>query len=485
MNLPVTKAGCHWIPVHGRNTDMDYIRALKPSCVKIVDPDPERVRQCLEWIDPNGVVILRDWALSEQKNDMYVDPVGTGKRHAEDWNAKLSAGGRFAGFDRGRLAICGINEPFVRNDTEINATVAYTTSLLQRATQLGVRVLALNLSVGWPMNHDTAILRDTPPDWGPFMSLEPLIVANNGFLCVHEYFYADEAETVHVDPVVGKFGWYTHRIDMCPMRKVPIIIGEWGMEKKVDQRRWENEGKPPVGWIGNMSSQEFARQFWRYIDTANPNIFGVMPFTSDFNHDWYPMDVQGAYNDILAQKHPSVWPNPYPTGGTVVTPPVEPPTTGSDVNLFIVPKFTGKITGFYGQDYDYAHEGMDISAVEGTPIYAPYDGTCAWSDMEPSTYGNYVRLYFPQLDICTFYGHLSQRLVQTGNAVKQGQLIGYSGNTGNSSGPHIHFEIRAMEDSGAYTVWKTGQPLFRQNGRCDPLAFMVGWKAAGKRILEK
>lgn len=474
--LPAHKAAVHWIPYHGRPTDMDYIKALKPSVIKLVDPDPERVRQCLEWVDPNGVVVLRDWALSEQKDDMAKNPAMVGVRHAEDWYMKLTTG-RFAGFDKSRLAICGINEPFVRDANEEAATVAYTKALLQRATELGVRVLALNLSVGWPRNHDTATTKDTPPDWTPFMELEPLIVANNGFLCVHEYFYADEAETVHNDPIVGRFGWYTHRIDMCPMKSVPIIIGEWGMEKKVDLRRWENDGRPSVGWVGNLTAAQYAEQFWRYIDTANPNIFGVMPFTTDFNHDWFFMDTAGAHGEILARKHASAWPNPYPTGATV--------TNVSDPNLFIVPVYSGKITGFYGQDYGYSHEGMDIGTPVGTPIYAPYDGVCAWSDSEPTTYGEYIRTYHPQLDVCAFYGHLSQRLVQTGNSVKQGQLIGYSGNSGNSSGPHIHFCIRAMNDDGTYKVWKASQPLYRQNGRVDPLGFIAGWCAAGKRILEK
>ena len=125
MQLPDHRLGVHWIPYHGRNTDMNYIQALRPSSVKLVDPDPERVRQCLSWIDPNGVVVLRDWALSEQKDDLRNNPVATGIRHAEDWYGKLTTG-RFAGFDRKRLAICGINEPFVRNDAEIKATVEFT-----------------------------------------------------------------------------------------------------------------------------------------------------------------------------------------------------------------------------------------------------------------------------------------------------------------------------------------------------------------------
>lgn len=476
MNLPAHRMGVHFINIHGLQANFDYCAALKPSSIKIIDPDPNFAVRCMSWLDPNGVLVLRDHPLSEQKSDAVNDPVGTGIRHAEDWNNKLNT--KFSALDRKRVVVCGINEPYVRDILEEASAVSYTTALLKRATELNVRVLALNLSVGWPRNHDDATHKDTPPDWTSFLPLEDLIIKNNGFLCVHEYWY-DQPE--------NGWGWLAGRINKCPMTKVPIIIGEVGMEKLVDVTRWNNEGQPHRGWLGNISPEEYANQLWRYTEKVNPNVFSVMPFTTDFgSRDWWTLDTLTAQPEILKQKRNAVWPNPYPTGGTVVTPPpVEPLTTGSDPNLFIVPIYTGKITGFYGQDYDYAHEGMDISAVVGTPIYAPYDGVCAWSDLEPSTYGNYIRLFFPQLKICTFYGHLSQRLVQTGNSVKQGQLIGYSGNTGNSSGPHIHFEVRAMNDDGSYKVWKPGQPLFRQNGRCDPLAFIAGWSAAGKTVREK
>ena len=467
MNLPRHKMGIHFINVHGLQENFDYAAALKPSSIKIIDPDPGFAVRCMSWLDPNGVLVLRDHPLSEQKSDMAANPEATGIRHAEDWNNKLNT--KFAALDRSRVLVCGINEPYVRNADEQAQAFRYTKALLQRCTELKVRVLALNLSVGWPANHDTATEKDTPPDWTPFLGLEDLILANNGFLCVHEYWY-DQPE--------NGWGWLAGRINKCPMKRVPVIIGEVGMEKMVDIDRWNREGQPHRGWLGNISPAEYAAQLWRYTRMVDPNVFSVMPFTTDFgSRDWWTLDTRTAQPEILKQIEPAQWPNPYPTGGTV--------TNVSDPNLFIVPVYSGKITGFYGQDYGYSHEGMDISAPVGTPFYAPYDGVCAWSDSEPTTYGEYIRTYHPQLDVCAFYGHLSQRLVQTGNSVKQGQLIGYSGNSGNSSGPHIHFCIRAMNDDGTYKVWKASQPLYRQNGRVDPLGFIAGWCAAGKRILEK
>lgn len=88
------------------------------------------------------------------------------------------------------------------------------------------------------------------------------------------------------------------------------------------------------------------------------------------------------------------------------------------------------------------HFGLDIQAAYGTPIYAPADGTVIWAGWSwESTYGNIVRIYHEELGLQTACAHMSRVAVSKGQTVKKGQVIGYVGSTGNSSGPHIHFEI--------------------------------------------
>ena len=161
--------------------------------------------------------------------------------------------------------------------------------------------------------------------------------------------------------------------------------------------------------------------------------------------------------------------------------------------LIVFPKFSGKISGFYGQTYTnstgvaYSHEGMDIGVVTGTPIPAACDAVVAYTDLDP-LYGNYVRLYSKKLNTCFFYAHMSEVFVKTGDHVAQGQMIGKSGATGNTGtppGPHIHFEIRGMNEDGSYKTFKPGQLLFRQNGRLDPIGWLEGWLAAGNLMEEK
>lgn len=84
------------------------------------------------------------------------------------------------------------------------------------------------------------------------------------------------------------------------------------------------------------------------------------------------------------------------------------------------------------------HRGMDIPAPAGTPIYAAADGVVStnnhWS------YGISVKISHGN-DVATIYGHMSSRVVSDGQTVQKGQLIGYVGSTGRSTGNHLHFEV--------------------------------------------
>jgi murein DD-endopeptidase MepM/ murein hydrolase activator NlpD len=86
------------------------------------------------------------------------------------------------------------------------------------------------------------------------------------------------------------------------------------------------------------------------------------------------------------------------------------------------------------------HSGQDIGAPMGTPIVAATAGTIAYAGWE-SGYGNYTCIDRGS-GFATCYGHQSRILVTVGQQVQQGQQIGLVGSTGNSTGPHLHFEVR-------------------------------------------
>ena len=94
----------------------------------------------------------------------------------------------------------------------------------------------------------------------------------------------------------------------------------------------------------------------------------------------------------------------------------------------------------YGQ-YPHFHTGIDLVEPFGSPVYAADDGVVALVGSSSSGYGNYVVIaHSGGLD--TLYGHLSTALVKVGQTVTQGQPVGLEGSTGNSTGAHLHFELR-------------------------------------------
>jgi len=87
------------------------------------------------------------------------------------------------------------------------------------------------------------------------------------------------------------------------------------------------------------------------------------------------------------------------------------------------------------------HDGIDIANREWTPIYAPADGIVEKSHMSTGGYGNVIVLNHAASGYTTKYAHLKDMAVVKGAVVKRGELIGYMGNTGRSTGSHLHYEI--------------------------------------------
>ena len=104
---------------------------------------------------------------------------------------------------------------------------------------------------------------------------------------------------------------------------------------------------------------------------------------------------------------------------------------------------TGTISSRYGVSSKIrvsTHTGLDIAATTGTPIKVVADGTITFAAYRGS-YGYLVKVEHGNW-VVTWYGHTSKMLVKEGQAVKAGDTIALVGSTGNSTGPHLHFEVR-------------------------------------------
>jgi murein DD-endopeptidase MepM/ murein hydrolase activator NlpD len=111
----------------------------------------------------------------------------------------------------------------------------------------------------------------------------------------------------------------------------------------------------------------------------------------------------------------------------------------------------GRITGSFGERIDpfngegAFHRGVDISTAYGNPVIAPADGTVTFADFM-NGYGRAIIIDHGH-GMSTLYGHLSNFAVIEGQSIRRGDVIGFVGQSGRSTGPHLHYEVRIHDTS--------------------------------------
>lgn len=294
------KLGAYWSVWHRRPQDYDFLKRLQPTVLLVMDGGDVDYRWVRENL-PNTTVLARDWALSEQHDDMLRAPVETGKRHAQEWNRHADR----LGFDRAKTLVLGINEPRVWEAGVSEALRLYTIALCEEAAKLQLRVGAMQLGVGWPGN----VGPDTPPNWNPWAGVEDAILNGNHALVLHEY-WADSGPAEN-------WGWWAGRSLKCPWN-VPIVIGEAGLDMFVRSATFEGNR----GWQGHFGPERYAADLVEYTKrmSVDSRFMGCAVFTCDFaNGEWWSFDVEPAYNAILSTPIPVVEPTK-PTPPVVVDP---------------------------------------------------------------------------------------------------------------------------------------------------------------------
>ena len=122
-----------------------------------------------------------------------------------------------------------------------------------------------------------------------------------------------------------------------------------------------------------------------------------------------------------------------------------PNTKVLDVRHYVMPIKGNYVTSHYGYrpQFGRTHKGIDLRAAVGDTVYSAFSGRVRLTRFERGGYGFYV-IVRHENGLETVYGHLSRFLVKPDQYVKAGQPIALSGNTGRSTGPHLHFETRFM-----------------------------------------
>lgn len=114
-----------------------------------------------------------------------------------------------------------------------------------------------------------------------------------------------------------------------------------------------------------------------------------------------------------------------------------------DLRGFCMPTTSRKVTSNYGRRWRKQHEGIDVKVYTGDTIRAAFDGKVRICKYNRGGYGYYIVIRHPN-GLETLYGHLSKQIVKKDQIVRAGEPIGLGGNTGKSSGSHLHFETRLL-----------------------------------------
>lgn len=121
--------------------------------------------------------------------------------------------------------------------------------------------------------------------------------------------------------------------------------------------------------------------------------------------------------------------------------PTSPPAPAAGAGGRLLWPVRGVLISRYGKRGADQHEGVDLAAPEGTPVVAAGEGVVLFAG-EQRGYGRLVLLGHGA-DLVTVYAHTQENLVRSGERVERGQAIARVGRTGNASGSHLHFEVRA------------------------------------------
>jgi murein DD-endopeptidase MepM/ murein hydrolase activator NlpD len=193
------------------------------------------------------------------------------------------------------------------------------------------------------------------------------------------------------------------------------------LQAKIDETRWEIAVlRSQSAKLAQAMADMLQQQQDAIIAAAMQSVWTQVQLWSQSNNVG-----QIAASAGHSTKYRFIWPEPK----AQISQPFGPS------HLVLEPPYAG---------YPHFHTGIDLVEPFGSPVFAADDGVVALVGTSSQGYGRYVVIaHSGGLD--TLYGHLSTAVVKVGQVVVQGQTIGLEGSTGNSTGPHLHFELRIKQ----------------------------------------
>lgn len=175
------------------------------------------------------------------------------------------------------------------------------------------------------------------------------------------------------------------------------------------------------------------------VDTATPGV-KIITYTNN-TWEYYLPDYESLVNQSVYQDH-------WVTNEVFAYRDVKISDVPESMEIELIesldgyhPPVLGRVSSRYGPRRRGMHKGIDIGLPTGEPIYATFEGKVRYARYNSGGYGYLVIIRHPN-GLETYYGHLCKLNVSVNDYVVAGQVIGYGGNTGRSSGPHLHYEMR-------------------------------------------
>jgi len=412
----------------------DWLREMQPTWAKIVNPPAG-------FVPPNVAnSLVRIWT--------------------DDIDQQYISRGRVGGRDFVRMmlprwqqnpATCYSlwNEPAANGNENLALLREATLGAVEEAAHLGIQVGVMDVAEGNPHNDNTGNEAATIWKW---QQLRPAIkaAADLGFPFLRHCYWRPGVEGPSGRwHALGRLAWDLETLNIPNLRTLVTECGiDGGIAGYPGKEGWQRLTTEAL-YRGEINEAE------RYARTL-PGVEALMYFGFGAINEW----LAGGF-DI-----PEVFARSLVAPLKALTPPAVEVPEDTEAHLRIellrpiaYTAATNKVTQWFGENpamytaYGLAgHNGLDYRAPIGTPVRAAHPGIVRCYDQGAAGYGKYVMV--DNARYWTLDGHLSEFKVRDGQRVNRGAVIGLSGNTGNSTGAHVHFGLMVVGmDNPAYRNW--------------------------------
>jgi hypothetical protein len=361
------------------------------------------------------------------------------------WGDDAAPGYIAGGYEGGRQYIRDVAERFGRvqargkvlelwNEPDCNSNVGLrnlnsaTMGAIAEANARGIKLCVINAAEGNPHDNGTGNESVVAWKWHELVASIKAAVASGHYLGRHCYWRPGVEGPAGRWHALGRL-----RADIEALRaltvdvsRLQVLVGETGIDGGIAghpaQQGWR-QLTTPEGYRAEIVELE------RYL-TGLPQVQAAFLFTSGFYDPWGGFEIDEGF------------------AGGLIAPlrEVAMPVLARPIRMRDVVRVTQRFGG--------SHAGIDYSCYEGTPVYAAAGGVAhPLTDTAPGGgFGRYVRIDSAEGGLYIYAAHLRSTTVAPGERVQAGDLIGYSGNTGNSTGPHLHFEVRRGSRSSSAAI---------------------------------